>query len=73
MPRYTATECLEQAIDRFEPETMTEDEVDEYLETAVEAANLALEAAGLDIEDDLEDDEDEGSTRKSNPRFSLFG
>ena len=80
MPRYTAVECLELAMERFDPEDMTEDDFDEFLDTAVEAANLALEAAGIDLVEILEEDEEDDEpfeepnatpTRKSNPLFRL--
>ena len=54
MARYTSQECLEMALERFEPEYLTEEGIEDFLETAILVAEEALEAAG--IEPDSEND-----------------
>ena len=62
MSRYTAIECLELAMDRFDPDAMTEGEQDEFLDAAVETANMVLETLGyepVEIVEEAEDEDDE--------------
>ena len=50
MARYTSHECLEMALERFDPDELTEEEIDDFLETAILVAETALDAAGIDLD-----------------------
>ena len=48
MARYTSHECLEMALERFDPDELAEEEIDDFLETAILVAETAMDAAGID-------------------------
>ena len=54
MARYTSQECLEMALERFDPDELTEEEIDDFLEMAILLAETAMDAAGIDEDTELE-------------------